>query len=137
MRNSMHFSRNPFRMRSSKKTGVGAFPRFRSSQLSTPHLPPHSISHQKRLRPSRSDGGSCEKGVPSSGEKLLCRDSVVRGRRRRRRVRRAVELPHVHSVPAGSALRHLVIRWHLEERRIRLRLLNIRQGVGGIAEPWI
>ena len=25
---------------------------------------------QKRLRPSRSDGGSCEKGAPSSGEKI-------------------------------------------------------------------
>ena len=26
---------------------------------------------QKRQRPSRSDGGSCEKGVPSSGEKIV------------------------------------------------------------------
>jgi hypothetical protein len=26
---------------------------------------------QKRRRPSRSDGGSCEKGVPSSGEKIV------------------------------------------------------------------
>src|SRR5258708_7607583 len=63
-----------------KKRGVGAFPRFRSSQLSTPHLPPHCISDQKRRRPSRSDGGSCEKGVRSSGEKFVSRDSVVRGR---------------------------------------------------------
>jgi hypothetical protein len=26
---------------------------------------------QKRRRPSRSDGGCCEKGVPSSGEKIV------------------------------------------------------------------
>jgi hypothetical protein len=26
---------------------------------------------QKRQRPSRSDGGCCEKGMPSSGEKLV------------------------------------------------------------------
>jgi len=26
---------------------------------------------QKRQRPSRSDGGCCEKGVPSSGEKIV------------------------------------------------------------------
>jgi hypothetical protein len=33
-------------------------------------------SSQKRPRPSRSDGGSCEKGVPSSGEKIV--SSVLR-----------------------------------------------------------
>ena len=39
-------------------------------------LPPYLVtsllhSFQKRLRPSRSDGGNCEKGAPSSGEKIV------------------------------------------------------------------
>lgn len=29
------------------------------------------FSLQKRQRPSRSDGGCCEKGMPSSGEKIV------------------------------------------------------------------
>src|SRR5882762_4565413 len=41
---------------------------------------------QKRQRPSRSDGGSCEKGAPSSGEKIVSSVKSVVGRRRRRRV---------------------------------------------------
>src|SRR5205807_9537118 len=35
--------------------------------------------------------------------------------------RRRWRLQYLLAVPAGSALRHLVIRWHLEKRRIRLR----------------
>jgi hypothetical protein len=36
-------------------------------------IPVFSSSHknEKRRRPFRSDGGYCEKGVPSSGEKLV------------------------------------------------------------------
>src|SRR6266700_6098494 len=33
---------------------------------------------QKRPRPSRSDGGICEKGVPSSGEKIVDRLTVTK-----------------------------------------------------------
>src|SRR5229473_8655392 len=33
---------------------------------------------QKRRRPSRSDGGICEKGVPSSGEKIVDRLTVTK-----------------------------------------------------------
>jgi len=39
-----------------------------------------SFDQQKRLRPFRSDGGSCEKGAPSSGEKIDLDDcSAVKG----------------------------------------------------------
>src|ERR1700746_3285232 len=74
---------------------------------------------QKRQRPSRSDGGSCEKGAPSSGEKIVSSLELVVGRRRRRRrVRPPVELLNEHLVFARG---HRVIRWHRKERSGRLR----------------
>src|SRR2546422_3599745 len=54
-----------------------------------------------------------------------------------RRVRHAVELLHVHSVPARSSLCHRVVRRHGEERRSWRRALNIRQRVGRIAKARI
>src|SRR6266566_1634412 len=86
---------------------------------------------QKRLRPSRSDGGSCEKGAPSSGEKIV--SSVVRGRRGRC-AGPAFELLNEHSVFAG---RYRVVRWHGKERSSRLRPLNVRQRVSRFAAPRI
>src|SRR5256884_682637 len=91
---------------------------------------------QKRRRPSRSGGDCCEKGVPSSGEKIVGGKNSNAGRRWRR-VRHAVELLHVHSVPARSSLCHRVVRRHGEERRSRRRALNIRQRVGRIAKARI
>src|SRR5258706_1396097 len=46
--------------------------------------PSQSNNHcfNKRRRPSRSDGGCCEKGAPSSGEKIVCRPSYGRQERR-------------------------------------------------------
>src|SRR5207302_7142510 len=88
-------------------------------------------SFQKRLRPSRSDGGSCEKGAPSSGEKIV--SSVVRGRRRRC-AEPALELLNEHSIFPG---RYRVVRWHGKERSSRLRPLNVRQRVSRFAAPRI
>jgi len=45
------------------------------SFLSMPALP---FSSKKRQRPFRSDGGCREKGVPSSGEKIVITKSVVK-----------------------------------------------------------
>src|SRR5712692_10115683 len=88
---------------------------------------------QKRLHPSRSDGGSCEKGVPSSGEKSVCRYSVVRGRRRRRLL-----LVFAAAVlPERMGLFHREVGGHRKTRRIRLRPLYVRQPVGRFAAPRI
>src|SRR6266851_3401699 len=96
---------------------------------------------QKRRRPSRSDGGICGKGVPSSGEKIVdrftvaknvarltvtkniepsygrqecCCGSVFRWRRRRRYIRQ--EFPPMPLLDG-------VVRGHREQRRRRFRPL--------------
>ena len=55
----------PFRCNPYKKQGEGWV-----SPL-PPEPPLHPLLPAKRQRPFRSNGGSCEKGVPSSGEKIV------------------------------------------------------------------
>src|SRR5882762_797196 len=88
---------------------------------------------QKRQRPSRSDGGSCEKGAPSSGEKIVSSVKSVVGRRRRRRVW-PPERVNEHFVFAGG---YRVVRGHREQRCRRFRPLNVCQRVRRIAKPGI
>src|SRR6202158_914548 len=97
---------------------------------------------QKQRRPSRSDGGCCGKGVPSSGEKIVStvllstkttpEQSFARWRRRRGCL---LEVPH--SVPTRSTLCHRVVQRHGEERSGRFLPLDIRQRVGRIAKARI
>src|SRR5713226_65019 len=99
-------------------------------------LPPYFITSRNGYALSAAMRGCCEKGAPSSGEKIVSRDSVVRGRRRWRwrRVRGAVELLNVHSVPAA---RHRVIRRHGKERGSGFLPLDIRQHVTCVAKARI
>src|SRR5260370_39309872 len=93
-------------------------------------LVPYFLTSRNGYALSAAMRGCCEKGAPSSGEKIVSRDSVVRGRRRWRRVRGAVELLHVHSVPAA---RHRVIRRHGKELGSGFLPLYIRQHVTCVA----
>src|SRR5260370_11670226 len=88
-----------------------------------------SLLFQKRRRPSRSGGDCCEKGVPSSGEKIVPGKNSNAGRRWRRG-QRVVGLLLVHSVPARSALCHRVAQRHGESRSGPFLPLNTRQPVG-------
>src|SRR5438445_8630226 len=87
---------------------------------------------QKRRRPFRSDGGICEKGAPSSGEKIVCCALVVRRRRRKR-----YPLKFLLAMLAHSALLNGKVGGHCKERWSRLRPLNVRQRVSRLADPRI
>ncbi len=51
---------------------------FQALSHSLPRKNTRRGADQKRRRPSRSDGGICEKGVPSSGEKIVDRLTVTK-----------------------------------------------------------
>ena len=63
---------------------------------------PLTIFVQKRQRPSRSDGGCREKGVPSSGEKIV----LTKRRRKQSIVPRGRRLVVTHSWHPLAALRY-------------------------------
>src|SRR6266566_1687722 len=110
-------------------------PRPRHRQRASSEVSLSPLAHlirmlKKRRRPSRSDGAAAKRARRLQERRWLSRESIVRWRQWS-----LLELPR--AMPAGSALRHLVIRWHLEKRRIRLRPLNIRQRVGAIAKTRI
>src|SRR6202158_518150 len=102
---------------------------------------PYFPYFQKQQRPSRSDGGCCGKGVPSSGEKIvstvLLSTKTTSGQSFARWRRRGCLLEVPHSVPARPALCHRVVRRHGEERSGRFLPLDIRQRVGRIAKARI
>src|SRR5713101_2031190 len=111
---------SPFRMNTYKKhRGGGESPQTVNSLFTELlYLP------KKRQRPFRSDGGICEKGAPSSGEKIVCCDLVVRGRRHRRSL-----LELAYPVFSAAALFYGEVGGHREKRRSRLGALNVRQRV--------
>ena len=63
---------SPFRMNTYKKhTGGGGSPQTVTSLFTKLLYLLNTLYLQKRQRPFRSDGGICEKGAPSSGEKIV------------------------------------------------------------------
>src|SRR5467141_151568 len=125
----------------SPKTQLFSFQAIPHSLPKTPGVGVEVHYFQKQRRPSRSDGGCCGKGVPSSGEKIgstvlsstktMSEQSLPRWRRRGC----LLEVPH--SVPTRSALCHCVVRRHGEERSGRFLPLNVRQRIGRIAKARI